>query len=300
MGTGDRERFTIKEFAEYSGVSSSTLRYYDRIGLFQPAGRADNGYRYYSPLQLITLQKIGVLANLDTPLKDILRFMSDKSPQGVFELLAKQQQRINAKIMGLQESQWVAHVYRDMIWHAMNADTNQLELQELSEMAMFTVSAADSGARGAGADTHGADAQRVDVQSSVGTGFYRGLNSFIKAAERSAVSSAYPIGGVYRDMEEFTENPTAPTGYFLICPSGPDRAPRGAYISGSAQGDYGQFGDLPERMAGFAAKNSLQFKGSVYAVYLLDEIAAPDPGKYLARVFARVTAKKRLRARGAT
>jgi hypothetical protein len=182
-----------------------------------------------------------------------------------------------------------------MIWHAMNADTKQLELQELSEMAMFTVSAADSGVRGAGSG-----AQSADVQSPVGTGFYRGLNSFIKAAERSAVSSSYPIGGVYRDMEEFTDNPTEPTGYFLICLSGPDRAPRGTYISGYAQGDYGRFGDLPERMAGFAAKNDLRFKGPVYAVYLLDEVAAPDPGKYLARVFARVTAKKRLRDRVAT
>ncbi|MGF1691496.1 Zn(2+)-responsive transcriptional regulator [Photobacterium kagoshimensis] len=40
--------YLIGQLAKRSGVSSDTLRFYEKNGLLQPAGRSDSGYRLYS------------------------------------------------------------------------------------------------------------------------------------------------------------------------------------------------------------------------------------------------------------
>jgi DNA-binding transcriptional MerR regulator len=39
--------FTIGKLADIAGVSSDTLRYYEREGLIEPAGKSPGGYRLY-------------------------------------------------------------------------------------------------------------------------------------------------------------------------------------------------------------------------------------------------------------
>ncbi len=42
------ERYTISQLARAAGVPISTLRYYERVGLVCPTGRAENNYRVYA------------------------------------------------------------------------------------------------------------------------------------------------------------------------------------------------------------------------------------------------------------
>lgn len=42
------EHYTISQLARAAGVPTSTLRYYERVGLVCPTGRADNNYRVYT------------------------------------------------------------------------------------------------------------------------------------------------------------------------------------------------------------------------------------------------------------
>jgi DNA-binding transcriptional MerR regulator len=44
----DTTYFTIQEAAVKTGLTVHTLRYYERIGLLMPIGRAENGHRRYS------------------------------------------------------------------------------------------------------------------------------------------------------------------------------------------------------------------------------------------------------------
>ena len=68
--------YTIKEIADLAGVTARTLRYYDEIGLLEPADTGDNGYRYYDQGSLLRLQQILFFRELDVPLKDIHLIMS--------------------------------------------------------------------------------------------------------------------------------------------------------------------------------------------------------------------------------
>ena len=45
MKRKNEESYTTGEFARYFGIKKDTLLYYDKIGLFSPAGVRPNGYR---------------------------------------------------------------------------------------------------------------------------------------------------------------------------------------------------------------------------------------------------------------
>ena len=45
-------QYTIEEAARRTGVSTHTLRYYERIGLLEPVGRAPSGHRRYTEVEL--------------------------------------------------------------------------------------------------------------------------------------------------------------------------------------------------------------------------------------------------------
>lgn len=69
-------RYTIKQLAKISGVSTRTLRFYDEIGLLKPAFYGDNQYRYYQEEQLLLLQQILFFRELEFPLDKIKRILS--------------------------------------------------------------------------------------------------------------------------------------------------------------------------------------------------------------------------------
>jgi DNA-binding transcriptional MerR regulator len=68
--------YTIKDVADLAGVTTRTLRYYDEIGLLNPAFTGENGYRYYDQNSLLRLQQILFFRELEVPLKDIHLIMS--------------------------------------------------------------------------------------------------------------------------------------------------------------------------------------------------------------------------------
>ena len=50
--------YSIHELSRLSGVTTRTLRWYDKIGLLKPSRVADSGYRYYGAKQVDRLQDI--------------------------------------------------------------------------------------------------------------------------------------------------------------------------------------------------------------------------------------------------
>ena len=61
----------IQQIARLAGVTSRTLRYYDRIGLVPPSRIGANGYRYYDQSALVRLQRVLLLRELGLGLSQI-------------------------------------------------------------------------------------------------------------------------------------------------------------------------------------------------------------------------------------
>lgn len=94
----------INEVAKLTGVTVRTLHYYDEIGLLKPNEITDSGYRIYGDNELETLQQILFFRELDFPLSDIKKIITnpsyDKSEALAKhkELLLQKRNRLNGLI----------------------------------------------------------------------------------------------------------------------------------------------------------------------------------------------------------
>ena len=67
------------QFAKLANVSERTIRYYEKIGLLKPSFVMENGYRQYSDLDLLKLQKILSLKHLGFSIEEIFPMVMDNT-----------------------------------------------------------------------------------------------------------------------------------------------------------------------------------------------------------------------------
>ncbi len=70
-------KYTIKQVADMSGISTRTLRYYDQIGLLNPSEHTDTGYRIYRDRDLDRLQQILLYRSMEMKLEEIQSILDD-------------------------------------------------------------------------------------------------------------------------------------------------------------------------------------------------------------------------------
>jgi len=97
---------SIQQAAERAGLTTHTLRYYERVNLIPPVARAANGHRRYSEEDFRRIEFVRCLRSTGMPICDIQRYMAAarQGDQGIFERLAimeGHQDRLVAKIQEL-------------------------------------------------------------------------------------------------------------------------------------------------------------------------------------------------------
>lgn len=70
----DSELLTIEQVAEHTGLNAHTLRYYERIGLLDPVGRATSGHRRYAAKDLAWLDFLTRLRTTGMPIRQMQEF----------------------------------------------------------------------------------------------------------------------------------------------------------------------------------------------------------------------------------
>lgn len=66
---------TTAEFAKLHDVNKRTLHYYDSIGLFSPAKKGENQYRYYETSQSMEFEYIRMLKELNMSMEEIKKYI---------------------------------------------------------------------------------------------------------------------------------------------------------------------------------------------------------------------------------
>jgi DNA-binding transcriptional MerR regulator len=101
VGEGVVVTYTVGEVAKIAHVSVRTLHHYDEIGLLEPSGRSDAGYRLYADEDLERLQQVLFYRELGFGLGDVRDIMRDPSVDRRGTLLA-QRERIAARAARLK------------------------------------------------------------------------------------------------------------------------------------------------------------------------------------------------------
>ena len=266
----DQDLLSIKQFSEITGFSQASLRHYDKIKLFRPIKRGENGYRYYSVRQAVAVNFIKVLNSVKIPIKKTGEVKKRKSPEVVLEVLRKQEYELNKELYRLQQAYAIIHTYSEMIQEGLLADEHEISVRRM-------------------------DAANIELGpvNDFGSGyFYESFFAFLKRMAGSKVDPAYPAGGFYEDIDSFISAPGKPSRYYALAPAGNDVKEAGLYLVLYARGYYGSLGDVPERLQAYAKEHGLTFAGPVYEMYLHDEITIDDYDNYLIQVSVPVKKQK--------
>jgi DNA-binding transcriptional MerR regulator len=95
---------TILALVRASGISRTTLLYYESAGLLRPARRSAAGYRLYGPNDLDRVRRIRQLRSAGLTLEDIKRLL-DEPATGAAGVLSRRLEAISGEIEALRDHQ---------------------------------------------------------------------------------------------------------------------------------------------------------------------------------------------------
>ncbi|MGH8066636.1 MAG: MerR family transcriptional regulator [Candidatus Entotheonellia bacterium] len=103
------QQYTIGQLARAAGVPTTTLRYYERVGLVRPTSRAQNQYRLYSghTLQIIRFIRAAQAAGLTlTDVRTLLAYAGNLALcKEVQPLIAKRLAEVSQRLEELRHIQ---------------------------------------------------------------------------------------------------------------------------------------------------------------------------------------------------
>ena len=99
-----KEKLTIGEMANLRGLTSETLRHYDRIGLFKPQFvDPHSGYRYYSIFQYEILGTIKELRQLRMTTDEIKEYLDERNFSKSLDIMKTKHEELVSNLKELNE-----------------------------------------------------------------------------------------------------------------------------------------------------------------------------------------------------
>ena len=125
MRLSNEEHMQISEVAETLGITSRTIRLYEKIGLVEPPKRTDGGVRYYEKEDLtrfkfvLRLKTLGLTLDEMKELADLYNRDDERVPDKIMprllELLDTHLNSIREKVSTLQRLEKEISAYRERI-----------------------------------------------------------------------------------------------------------------------------------------------------------------------------------------
>ena len=99
----------IMEVSEQYGISSDTLRYYERIGLIPPVNRNGSGIRDYNELDLRRVDFIKCMRSAGLPIEVLIEYVAlvqkgDKTIEARKDILIEQRELLLGRMQEMQKT----------------------------------------------------------------------------------------------------------------------------------------------------------------------------------------------------
>lgn len=101
--------YSIGEVSSITGITISTLRYYDKEGLFPMIGRSNGGIRVFAETEIEVIKMIECLKSAGMSIKDIKQFFDwcqegDASLQNRLDMFKERLEVVNKQMEELQKT----------------------------------------------------------------------------------------------------------------------------------------------------------------------------------------------------
>lgn len=264
----ENQRFTTAEFARLCGVGKDTLFHYDEIGIFRPAHRGENGYRYYTYQQFEVFNIIWTLRELGMKLSEIKKYLDKRSPEHFVELLERQSARLEEKIRRLQSTRDFIRRKKSATLSALKTEPGRVRIRTRPETSALSVPVPAPAKRG---------------------GIPEALLDFYELCERNGVLPHF-IGGTIPASEIRKGNYLAYSRFYCTVETPSQdtaRIPAGDYAEVCTEGYDGIAGAYAQLLT-YLDGNDLEADGDFYEDTLLDELSVKGYENYLLLLSVRV------------
>lgn len=128
-------KYKISEFAKTFGLSTESIRYYEKIGLIKSYRNEGNNYRYYDNWDLFDLHNYLVYKNFNFSLKECINTLNSNSSDCLCNTLDEKIQEMEKKIAQEQLLlEWMTWRKQDIKSAALNL--NRIIIQEFPRMCL--------------------------------------------------------------------------------------------------------------------------------------------------------------------
>ena len=137
MNVKNKRIFTTGEFAKMHHINNRTLHYYDTIGLFSPAFRGENGYRYYTYPQSPNLEMLLAMRELNMSIAEISTYIDQPSPSSLQTILQKKTVEIDDTILRLKQLKQLLEKKEQQIILSEKVVLDKIELVTIQEESIL-------------------------------------------------------------------------------------------------------------------------------------------------------------------
>ncbi|WP_066053498.1 MerR family transcriptional regulator [Robertmurraya korlensis] len=273
MDINPQIHLTTGQFAKLMNIRKDTLIYYDKVGIFSPEIITSNGYRYYSVYQAEVFHVILILKELDMPLKEIEKFLDNRSPERLLLLLEQKEKALSTKINHLTKMKKLVEDKKNDIREALEVNTSDIFIEHKVEDDFIVVTDAKPLTNDRNAyESIQLHFKYLDESNNVSSTSEGWMISVSSVLDRESIKYDY----LYTKVTESSfANRIIEKGTYLV-----------AYHSGG----YLRIEETYSRLVKYAHDNNLVLKGYIYEDALLDELSVKGFEKYLIKLSVQVLA----------
>ncbi|MGE7928735.1 MerR family transcriptional regulator [Lysinibacillus xylanilyticus] len=264
--------FTTGEFAKICKVNKQTLIYYDQIGLLSPIMKDSKDYRYYSIAQYDFFSVIELLKAVGMSLKDIQKYMAEKSPENFLDLMYQQKEIVAKKRRELEMIESIIDVKIDLTEEALNLDFNSITIEHLPEATLYL---------------------SENIEDSKEEQFTKAVSDFIDELDRFQLDTGYPIGGITRREQVLAGNYDNYSFLYIEQPHLREGHPyfkaiEGDFIVGYHVGNSTTLGESYERLFKVMREKGFELGEYVYEEYIYDAVIKNREEDYVTKIMIEI------------
>lgn len=257
-----KQYYQIKEIADLYGVSSDTIRFYEKEDLIHPQ-RSENGYRYFTVNDMWRLNVIRDLRALGFPIDQIKQYFAHHSLENTVDFLNRELAAVDNKLTELSAIR-------------MNILNRLDNLQQISEMSIGEV------------ELYRFDQRRI-FQLNEGYAVDDEMDILIKKLlnidkEHHFVIGNNRIGSIMHLQSVYEKRYRDYFAVFIIDEQGTDVIPPGLFLTVSYKGSCEQNAYYLPKLLEYAKAHHLRPYGDIYEMLLIDIHEATDMSEYITQL----------------
>lgn len=260
---------TANEFAKLHNVNKRTLHYYDEIGLFSPAHKGENNYRYYDYIQSMDFEYIRMLKDLNMSLGEIKAYIDNPNSEKFMNIAEVKIKEIDEQIKRLTEVKEILSKKMEDIKLCNKIEDGHIQIIYCQEEKLMTTPFDFNGDNFKNMLEHIKDTWSSEQYS-------KGIGSYISADKVIDLELDY-YDGLFIPADN---NLDATDKETLVKPAG-------EYLCGYCIGSWDKLIYLYEKMVKYAEKNKYKLVGYAYENGLND-FAVKDKDEYVTRVMIKI------------